>query len=71
MGALAGPAFAAEPDDQSEGTVQPAFSAISGPCVRQLEIMETSSKRIVNAGNAFGMTNTSRRKQSPFHAAAS
>ena len=35
--------FAAEPDDQSEGAVQPAFSAISRPLVRQLEIMDTSS----------------------------
>ena len=42
-GALAGPAFAAEPDDQSKGAVQPAFSAISRPCVKQLEIIETSS----------------------------
>ena len=35
--------FAAEPDDQSEGAVQPAFSAISRPWVKQLEIMDTSS----------------------------
>jgi hypothetical protein len=42
-GALAGSAFAAEPDDQSEGAVQPAFSAISRPWVKQLEIMDTSS----------------------------
>ena len=42
-GALAGSAFAAEPDDQSEGAVQPAFSAISRPWIKQLEIMDTSS----------------------------
>ena len=30
-GALAGPTFVAEPDDQSESAVQPAFSAISRP----------------------------------------
>jgi hypothetical protein len=42
-GALAESAFAAEPDDQSEGAVQPAFSAISRPWVKQLEIMDTSS----------------------------
>ena len=42
-GALAGSAFAAEPDDQSKGAVQPAFSAISRPWVKQLEIMDTSS----------------------------
>ena len=35
--------FAAEPDDQSEGAVQPAFSAISRPWIKQLEIMDTSS----------------------------
>ena len=43
LGALAGSAFAAEPDDQSEGAVQPAFSAISRPWIKQLEIMDTSS----------------------------
>ena len=42
-GALAGSAFAAEPDDQSEGAVQPAFSAISRPCIQQLDDMDTSS----------------------------
>ncbi|QNI65821.1 hypothetical protein SynA1544_02910 [Synechococcus sp. A15-44] len=42
-GALAGSAFAAEPDDQSEGAVQPAFSAISRPWIKQLGIMDTSS----------------------------
>ena len=41
--ALAESASAAEPDDQLEGAVQPAFSAISRPLVRQLEIMDTSS----------------------------
>ena len=35
--------FAAEPDDQSEGAVQLAFSAISRPWIKQLEIMDTSS----------------------------
>ena len=43
MGALAGSAIATEPDDQSEGAVQQAFSAISRPWVKQLEIMDTSS----------------------------
>ncbi len=42
-GALAGSTFAAEPDDQSEGAVQPAFSAINRPWIKQLEIMDTSS----------------------------
>ena len=43
-GALAGSAFAAKPVDQSEeGAVQPAFSAISRPWVKQLELMDTSS----------------------------
>ena len=70
-GALAGSAFAAEPDDQSEGAVQPAFSAISRPWVKQLEIMETSSGRIVNAGNAFGMTTAPRKKQPTLHVTAS
>ena len=42
-GALAGPAFLAEPDDQSRDAVQPAFSAISRPWIKQLEIMDTSS----------------------------
>ena len=42
-GALAGSTSAAEPDDQSEGAVQPAFSAISRPCIKELECMNTSS----------------------------
>ena len=42
-GALAESAFAAEPDDQSEGAVQPAFSAISRPCFIELDCMDTSS----------------------------
>ena len=36
------PAQAAEPDDQSKGAVQPAFSAISRPCIKELDCMDTS-----------------------------
>ena len=42
-GALAESAFAAEPDDQLERAVQPAFSAISRPCMKELDCMDTSS----------------------------
>ena len=41
--ALAESASAAEPDDQLEGAVQPAFSAISRPCMKELDCMDTSS----------------------------
>ena len=43
LGALAESACAAEPVDQLEGAVQPAFSAISRPCMRELDSMNTSS----------------------------
>ena len=70
-GALAGSALAAEPDDQSEdGAVQPAFSAISRPWVKQLELMDTSSEGIENAGTAFESQSDSKRAWN-FHGAAS
>ena len=54
LGALAGSGYGTEPNDLGiRCPYQPAFSAISRPCIKELELMDTSSEGLANAGGAF------------------
>ena len=46
--------YGTEPNDLGiRCRYQSAFSAISRPCIKELELMDTSSEGLINAGGAF------------------